>query len=326
MPLRNLGVLSSLTNKIYPQVCTSKYTGMKNLVFALLICMAGKLSAQQVVTVVEPQDLALKGETKAMFGGKAKTVVDIELPMGTQKWYYAFSAREEGDTKVSIDLKGQVEALIASGQLSTDKIQLPKGSLDMNFYMLDQKAKSRFLETQTDFGLSDYGYYDDYSIERRTVGVVEVDLPSDHTWYIGIKNPNSMENGIVHVEVVAVIGGAEVGSATEENSAQKKAELYGNLGFKKIQEGDYATALEYFDKSAAEKRLGWVEANRGLAQLLAGNGNEAIDTYVNAITLIKEQPESEHVLKEQLRKVEEFTKGKNLSGAEEVKEIIRIEL
>jgi tetratricopeptide (TPR) repeat protein len=288
------------------------------------------------VQLVEPQDIELKGETKAMFGGNSKSVLEIELPMGTQEWYYAFTNKETGQQRVTIGLKEQVEKLLAEGNLEEKNIEVPQGNLSFTVYLLDEEGKRGFMSTQTEFGMSDYPYFSDASITSRWQGVKKVEPTMGQKWYLGLKNPNSMENAMVHIEVVAVVSAGAASSATSsasgddemsEEERKKKAELFGSMAEKKLDAGDLDKALEYINKSASYASLGAVEANRGMTQLLQGKFDTAMETYVDAIVLITEQSQNAQTeIQSHIDRLEKAIAEKKVEGAEDVLEILRIEL
>lgn len=112
----------------------------------------------------------------------------------------------------------------------------------------------------------------------------------------------------------------------EKSDNQQKAELYGGLGWTQFEKGNYSKYIEYSDKANNLFKLGWVSANKGLAQLMLDQELEAMETYIDAITLIKKQPNPAYVFSEMIKDIDNTLIIKpNLAGAEEIKQLIQMQ-
>lgn len=208
---------------------------------------------------------------------------------------------------------------MASGNLEEKNIEVPQGNLSFTILLLDEEGKRGFLSTQTEFGMADYPYFSESSVTNKWKGAKKVESSMGQKWYLGLKNPNSMENSVVHVEAVAIVSAGAAanaeGEAAEmsEEERMKKAELFGTMAQKKLDAGELDKALEYINKSASYAALGAAKANRGMAQLLKGQYDAAMDTYVDAIVLITEKSNNaQTVLKEHIDRLEKAVSEKKI--------------
>jgi tetratricopeptide (TPR) repeat protein len=92
---------------------------------------------------------------------------------------------------------------------------------------------------------------------------------------------------------------------------------------KQFESGNYEKCIDYSNKANGFYELGWVYANKGLAQLVLGKESDAIDTYINAITLIKNQNNSEYFFSEIIKDLQnEMFKNPKLSGASNIHQLL----
>ncbi|MEX2596212.1 MAG: hypothetical protein WEC59_04715 [Salibacteraceae bacterium] len=284
--------------------------------------------AQQVVDLFDPQEILLKGQTKAMFGGNYRSTIPISLPANTVRWIYAYVGQDESDMRHSIDLKKQIEAQIAAGgvnNIDVEKLNLPQGSLSCDIYVCSADQIRSFNNSDA-LGTTTIYHQGEYSRMRRRQGVADVTTLTSGQYYLGIVNDNSLETNRIRVEAVAITGGTSSLHLESSEGSIQKAEMFGKMAWKKIESGDYESALTYAQKSRDQKQLGWVDALTGLAQLMLGNESTAIDTYIEAIILISEQENGETLLKEHYDLLTKTTSGKSISGTEDVRVLINSEM
>lgn len=302
-----------------------------NYILTLIILVIFKASFAQdyqteAVQLIEPRGIYLNGGLRASFGGKSRTYIKVDLPPNTVKWYYSFSTeRGESGTK-NLNLAIQLSSMMAAGSIGSTAINLsgvevPSGSASIDVYLCDRANIDAFIDKIDNDGGTFY-----YTIEGTTKNtrqaIVEVDDVTSGTIYLGLKNP-SMNDGVnISIEVVAIVA-----KELEKSEEQQRAELYAGLGWKQFEQGEYEKCIEFCDKATAEYELGWVLANKGLAQLMLEKESQGMETYVNAITLITQQPYSEYIFVELIKDIDKALLIKpNLSHANDVKELMQMQV
>lgn len=301
------------------------------LAFLLLIFIQVVYSQEYEVKtetkqIIESRSIYLNGGLNATFGGKSRTYLEVDLPPNTVKWYYSFSTKKgksgTQNMNLAIQLTGMMSAPSGLTSSTLSAIKVPDGVASADIYLCDRQNIDKFLAKKDLYGGS-YSYNMEGSAESTKQAIVEVDDIKSGTVYLGLRNP-STNNGVnISIEVVAI---TETRIAIEKSDTQQKAELYGGLGWKQFENGDYEKCIEYCDRANTEYELGWVLANKGLAQLMTNKESEAMETYINAITLIKKQPNPDYVFGEIIKDIDNAKKIKsNLSGADEIKHIIEIQ-
>lgn len=124
----------------------------------------------------------------------------------------------------------------------------------------------------------------------------------------------------IYVEIVAIV--EEKVSRTAE---EEKAVLYGNLGWKAYEKGEYDKCME-LSKKALELNpdLGYVWGNIGLVQLLKNDYITAIDSYANAIRLCKVSDNPQYYLKALLKDLDDLIQRHgDIEGAKDLKETVK---
>ncbi len=146
------------------------------------------------------------GSNAALKGGKSRITFPVTLPVNTQEWYYVFSAsRQKSDidkAKNSFNLVGQLTKLIdQTGSLNfgLNMLTVPPGGNVCNVYLLDYE-NSRLFEEKSPFS-----YLTSGTRENIKSGITKMTGGAGQTYYIGIKNPDSMYGISVAIDVVAII-------------------------------------------------------------------------------------------------------------------------
>lgn len=271
--------------------------------------------------IVDSRDLYLNGGMNAQFGGKSRTYIKFDLPPNTVHWYYSFSTFEGQSGTSNLNLAVQLTGMLVdpSGLTSStvSAINIPDGVASADFYLIDKANLKPFINKV------EYRHHPEGMVENTKQAVVKVDDIKTGSWYLGIKNPSTMNGIHLNIEIVAV---TETRKAIAKSDTQQKAELYGGLGWTQFENSNYEKCIEYCDKANEEFELGWVLANKGLAQLMTDNESEAMETYINAITLIKKQSNPNYVFNEMIKDIDNAKKLRpNLSGADEIKQLIEIQ-
>jgi tetratricopeptide (TPR) repeat protein len=157
---------------------------------------------------------------------------------------------------------------------------VPPGSASIDAYVFDQPNSDAFLQKVDNNGGRFY-FSREGSIENTRQGVIEIDDIKQGTVYLGLKNPSTLDGVNVVIEVAAVV--EEVQQLSVQ---QSEAVTYGDLAWKAFQRGDYDRCLQLSFKSLEfDNTLGYVHFNIGLAYLVKGFNNDALDYYTKAIAL-----------------------------------------
>jgi len=252
--------------------------------------------------IISKRDLYINGGLRSEFGGKSRVYIKLDLPPNTIEWYYAFSTSLGKSGTKNLDLAIQLTGLLndPTGITSNivSEIEIPKGEASADVYLIDTNNLDPFLKKTS------FKYFPEGMVENTKQAVVKIDDIKSGTWYLGIKNPSSLNAINFSIEVIAIIE-----NKITENSTEKlqKAEMYGNLGWKIFEKGEYQKCIEYCNKSNTEYQLGWVQANKALATLMLGYESSVMDLYIDAITLIKKQPHSNYVFNEMIKDIDNAT-------------------
>lgn len=292
----------------------------------LLIIQLGFSQEYEIIRetkqIVDSRDIYLNGGTRAQFGGKSRTYIKFDLPKNTIQWYYSFTTTKGKSGTGNLNLAVQLTGMMAdpSGITSSamSQIKVPEGVATADIYLIDRNNLQPFLSK------TQYKHYPEGMVQNTKQAIVEVDDIKNGSWYLGIINPSSMNGINLNIEIVAI---TEVKKLISKSETQQKAELYGGLGWKQFENGDYEKCIEYCDKANAEYELGWVLANKGLALLMTNKESNAMETYINAITLIKKQSQSNYVFKELVKDIINAKKIKpELKGANEIKDLLQMQI
>ena len=105
-------------------------------------------STYSVVSVVSPHEFILDGRIMSKISGHSRTTLQINLPEGTQRWYYSFAATEgENSLGEWISLAGQLtRAYDKTGIVANvvDKLVKPSGSAVCDIYVIDTSMMQEF--------------------------------------------------------------------------------------------------------------------------------------------------------------------------------------
>ena len=283
-----------------------------SILFLCLNCASPQeyKTTYKVVTVISNQSLYLNGGARADFGGKSRDIFLINLPPNTVEWYYAFSSTPNQSQTQNIGLATQLMKFIdpEAGMMASvlAKIISPTGAGVCDVYVFkDQASVNNFRVKQGQFNylLAD-------SRENFKQGVVQVRDAISGPFIIGLKNPSAFQGISVNLEIAAIVAERK---PIIKSEVLQKATLYGELGWKAFQGGDYEKCLEYSKKAILiDSTLAWVENNIALTYLITGKA-EAMDVYIQAIELMKQSStpkkwlaSSIHDLDEAKAKIEEL--------------------
>ena len=279
---------------------------------------------RKVVQVMTPQTFYLNGGTKATFGGKSRTWFNIPLPKNTVEWYYSFATTKNENSSSTIGLLSQLTRLYdptGMTAIATNAILTPSGAGVCDIYLMDRANSDKFTDKVDNWG-GTYSYKVNGSRENYKNGTVQIKDILSGNWCLGFKNPSATEGISITFEVVAIIEETKI---IEKTETETKAEMFGGLGWKAYEKGEYDKCIE-LSKKALElnPNLGWVHNNIGLVHLIKGDYISAIDSYSKAITLFKKSDNPSHWFNEAIKDLKALiSKHGQLEGANDILEMLQ---
>jgi hypothetical protein len=193
--------------------------------YFLLLFSTFFINAQEVVksyesiTIIKQRVIELNGGTRAVLsGGKSRVSLKIDLPANTVEWYYSFSTSNGVSGTQNLNLATQLAAnLISKSSLTgaivsatgitkavVSKFEVPEGTSSIDVYLCDKINIDKF-ERKTDNLGGTYSYYPQGTVENTKSGIIQIDNFKNGTWYLGLKNPSSLDAVNVTIEVVAIV-------------------------------------------------------------------------------------------------------------------------
>lgn len=179
-------------------------------------------------TIVQQRSIYLNGGLKASLNGKSRVVIPFDLPAHTKEWYYSFStARGESGVKL-LNLGIQLSALLLdqTGKVSSiaSQVKVPEGSNSVDVYLLTAQNQRAFVEKWDHNGGSFY-YITEGTTNNTKQAVVRVDDVKSGRFFLGLKNPSTLNGVNIFIEVIAVV---EQEVYVDEWIAKNKNELKSN--------------------------------------------------------------------------------------------------
>lgn len=271
--------------------------------------------------LIDTRDIHLNGGMRSQFGGKSRIYIKFDLPPNTVEWYYSFTTAKGQNGTGNLNLALQLGSILSNlgvlNSTSISTIKVPDGEATADIYLIDNKNVKPFMDKV------EFEYQMEGMVENTKQGIVKIDDVKKGTWFLGLRNPSSMNGINLNIEIVAI---TETKKVIPKSEQQQKAELYGNLGWTKFEQAEYEECITYCNKSYEEDKLGWVLANKGAAQLVCGQTSESIESYVSALMLIKNDPNTKNELLKIRKKLEKTLKiYPNLEGADEIVQLINLE-
>jgi tetratricopeptide (TPR) repeat protein len=279
---------------------------------------------RKVVQAMTPQTFYLNGGTKATFGGKSRTWFNIPLPTNTVEWYYSFTTTKNENSSSTIGLLSQLTRLYdptGMTAIAANAILTPSGAGVCDIYLMDRANSDKFMDKVDNWGGS-YSYQVNGSRENYKNGTVQIKDILTGNWCLGFKNPSATEGISITFEVVAIVEETKI---IEKTETETKAEMFGGLGWKAYEKGEYDKCIE-LSKKALElnPNLGWVHNNIGLVHLIKGDYISAIDSYSTAITLFKKSDNPTHWFNEAIKDLKSLiAKHGQLEGANDILEMLQ---
>lgn len=279
---------------------------------------------RKVVQVLTPQTFYLNGGTRATFDGKSRTYINFQLPKNTVEWYYSFTTKKNENSSSTIGLLSQLTQLYdptGMTAIATNAILTPSGAGVCDIYLLDKSNIFKFIEKVDNWGGS-FSYVVNGSRTNYKNGTVQINDILSGNWYLGFKNPSATEGISITIEVVAIVEEIKI---FEKTDTETKAEMFGGLGWKAYEKGEYDKCLELSQKALElNPNLGWVHNNIGLVHLIKGDYISAIDSYSTAITLYKKSDNPSHWFNESIKDLKALIlKHGQLEGANDILEMLQ---
>jgi tetratricopeptide (TPR) repeat protein len=283
----------------------------------LCLLLAGSLKSQNLkpVTLIEQRSYHLNGGINSTFNdqGASRVAIKIDLPPNTRKWYYSFSTSADDSGTKLLNLGLQIAQAASTGGLSvltSSAITVPAGSGTIDAYIMPLASNNAFLRKDD----NKCPIFQDASIRNVMQAVQTVTTNVGNSVCLGIKNLSYVNAVNVYVEVVALVGDA--------NAEADKGTLYGSLGWKAYEKGEFDKCLELSNKALTyNPDLGFVKFNIALVHLLQEKA-EALDEYISAIAAIKTDSNPKYLVNgalQDIRQLKAKRSGlKNLTDIEEL--------
>lgn len=159
-------------------------------------------------TIVKERSIYLNGGMRASLGGKSRIVIPVDLPKNTVEWFYSFSTKKGTSGIKNLNLALQLVPLLAdyTGIASnlTSELTVPKGSTSIDIYLLNQKNTNPFLQKWDNNG-GGFSYYQAGTVENTMNAVVNIKTIANGHWYLGLRNPSTLDGVSITIEVVAIV-------------------------------------------------------------------------------------------------------------------------
>lgn len=294
--------------------------------FLIIIFLSGSLFSQtiintrKVVQVINQQSTYLNSGANATLGGKSRTYFNINLPANTVEWYYSFSVSSS-----KVNLYSQISKLNdpnGKNSILPSLITSPLGNSVCDVYLMDKVNCDKFLSKDDNWGGS-FKYFVNYSSLNSKNGVFQIKEALSNNLCLGIKNPNVTEGITITFEVVAVVLESKEIPVSE---SETKAVMYGNLGWKAYEKGEYDKCVEFSKKSIElDPNQGYVYNNIGLVQLIKGDYIAAIESFTTAIVLYKKTDKYNYWINSSLKDVNDLIQLHGmLEGTTDVIELLKM--
>lgn len=279
---------------------------------------------RRAVQVVPQQTFFINGGARATFDGKSRALFNFTLPPNTVEWYYSFSTTKEEGSNAAIGLLAQMTKLYDPTGITafaTNSILTPSGSGVCDIYLMDKKNADIFNDKVENWR-TQYFYKGSGSRENFKNGTVQVKDILSGNWYLGFKNPSATEGFAVTFEIVAIV---EETKTVEKTVNESKAEMFGNLGRKAYEKGEYDKCIE-LNKKAIElnPNLSEIHNTLGLAYLVKGDYISAIDSYSTSIALFKKSDNAKKMFADAIKDLNALiNKHGQLDGASDILEMLK---
>jgi hypothetical protein len=264
----------------------------------------------KVVSVLPNQNFYLNSGTRARLGsGKSRVFLEVVLPANTVEWYYAFTTTPNNNQSQSIGLASTLSKLldpthgIATAALNA--IVAPKGSGACDIYVVDNiNILNQFVSMATEKPVR---YNMEGSRENLLQGVAPVHSLSDGKCYLAIRNPSYSIAVNVNIEITAIVAEKQIIAVVPDI---QKAELYGSLGYKAYQNGEYDKGMEFSSKALTINNE-LIEPHLTIALIyLVTNNTETTDEYIKVIEMVKKSSHPKENLARAIKDIDDAIANK----------------
>ncbi len=187
---------------------------MKTLL-SFIIVLTGYLSFGQYTKterttkiIVEQRSIYLSGGARASVGGKSRVVIPFDLPKNTVEWFYSFSTSDGTSGTKNLNLALQLSTLLVDQTGTTaslmNQVKVPSGSSSIDIYLLNSENQTAFEEKWDNNGGNFY-FISEGTVKNTKQAVVKVDDIKSGRWYLGLKNPSSLDGVNIFVEITAIV-------------------------------------------------------------------------------------------------------------------------
>ena len=181
------------------------------LIFVILSTSVGAQTYEtnrKAIQIIQPRQIYLNGGLRSYMGGKSRTYIEVNLPRNTVKWYYSFTTSKGQSGSDNLNLALQLSSFLLDPSHLTgsllSSIKVPNGSSVIDVYLCNRPNIDAFLNKVDNSGGTFY-----YDMQGSTLNtkqaVVEIDNVKSGIWFLGIKNPSSLNAVNVTIEVVAIV-------------------------------------------------------------------------------------------------------------------------
>ncbi|MBW2937537.1 hypothetical protein KXJ69_05435 [Aureisphaera sp. CAU 1614] len=179
--------------------------------FTLLVfqfCLSQEYETiKETKKIIDSRDIYLNGGLRSQFGGKSRTTIKIDLPPNTVEWYYSFTTSQGKKGTANLNLAFQLTGMLAdpSGISSNtlSAIKVPEGDASVDIYLMDHYNNNLFMR-KADYNGEAFTQYSEGMVENTKQAIVRVDDVIEGSWYLGIRNPSSLNALNLSLEVVAI--------------------------------------------------------------------------------------------------------------------------
>ena len=162
--------------------------------------------------IIEPRSFTLNSSLGSATGGNAKTVIEVDLPDYTIRWFYTFTAHrteaQRNKAKANINLFAQLTRILdvtGTTAAATKVLITPSGSDYCDLYFFDTEEDADIFDAP--LTLKSFTYESKYSQENLMQGTIMVSEKERcvGTQYLGFANGSLNSSVNVTVEVVAIV-------------------------------------------------------------------------------------------------------------------------
>lgn len=175
---------------------TQEENQLAEQVATIIYKLSHNSSKSNIYKQIVNETVTINSSSNARFnGGKTRAGFKINLPLGTQMWYYRITLLEP-NSYYSYPSNSDFYSMISNKQPFLVNNQTNYG---VDFYIMDDNSINNFLQT----GNENFRYYSNYSKTNTRGFIGSCDLKFNNLW-IGIKNPDLSHGLKAIVEVVAI--------------------------------------------------------------------------------------------------------------------------